>query len=94
MAKFSGFDQLSRKLNDFQKALEGLDGQLGEVSFDPNDPASIEAAIQAAETMIDERLRQYESNSMVQSTGEQLKAKYRDIIIQRAAELRAKGGQE
>jgi len=52
----TGLDQLTRTLNDAQKALQDLDGELGKVSFNVTDPASIEAAIQEMERIVDQRL--------------------------------------
>jgi len=59
VVKISRLDQLNRQLADAQKALENLGGELGTVGFDPNGPASIEAAIQSVEAIIDDRLGQY-----------------------------------
>jgi hypothetical protein len=87
--KITGLDQLTRQLDDAQKAMASLDGELGTVSFDPKDPASIEAAIQKAETMIDERLGSYASNPIAGPMAEQMKEKYRTAIIEKAAEARA-----
>ncbi len=43
--KITGFDKLNRQLEDAQKAISELDGELGTVTFTPDDPASIENAI-------------------------------------------------
>ena len=91
MLRITGFDELSRQLTDAQKALETLDGELGVVKFDPNDPASIEAAIQSIESMIDERLVQYERNPIIAPLAASMKEKYREAIVDRAAEARLKG---
>lgn len=57
MIKITGFDKLEGQLRDAaQKALEGLDGEMGTVSFNPHDPASIEAAVQEMERLVDERV--------------------------------------
>ncbi|PPA97522.1 hypothetical protein [Pseudomonas aeruginosa] len=56
MFKITGLDKLQKNLKDAQRALSELDGELGVVNFDPNDPASIEGAIQSVNRMIDERL--------------------------------------
>lgn len=90
MFKISGLDNLSRQLTDAQKALDALDGELGTVSFNPDDPASIEAAIQSVETIIDERLGPYSSNPIIAPLAEEMKEKYREAIIERAAEARLK----
>jgi hypothetical protein len=94
MFKISGLDDLSGQLTDAQKALEALDGELGTVSFDPDDPASIEAAIQSVEAVIDERLSPYASNPIIAPLAEEMKEKYREAIIDRAAEARLNGSDD
>lgn len=91
MLKISGLDKLKRELNQIQKALAALDGDIGTVSFDPNNPASIELAIHEVERMIDERVAAYASNPTVQKMAESMKEKYRDGILERAATARVEG---
>lgn len=91
MFNITGLDELSKQLTDAQKALEMLDGELGTVSFEPDDPASIEAAIQSVEKIIDDRLGPFASNPIIAPLAEQMKDKYREAIIDRAAEARLKG---
>lgn len=88
MLKIKGLDKLTRELDQLQKALAEVDGELGNVSFNPNDPASIEAAIVASEQMIDDRLGSYASNSTVRSIAADMKEKIREGIIERAAQAR------
>lgn len=91
MLKITGIDKLTRELDDAQKALADLDGELGTVSFGPNDPASLEAAIQEVARIIDERVGSCASNALVGPLVEQMKEAYREGILQRAAEARLKG---
>ena len=65
MFKITGLDKIQKDLKDAQRALNELDGELGVVNFDPNDPASIESAIQSVNRMIDERIGKYSSNPIV-----------------------------
>lgn len=88
MLKISGLDKLTRELDEAQKAISSLDGDLGTVSFNPNDAASIEAAIQQVELMVDERLATYSSNSIIGPMIIGLKEKYREGIIERATAAR------
>lgn len=90
MFKITGLDKLQKSLKDAQRALSELDGELGVVNFDPNDPASIEGAIQSVNRMIDERLGEYSSNPIVGPLVEQMKEKYRESILEKAAEARLK----
>lgn len=46
MFKIEGLDQLTRNIEQAQKAMAGIDGELGTVKFNPHDPASIDAAVQ------------------------------------------------
>lgn len=91
MIKITGLDKLERDLADAQKALDGLDGQLGTVTFNPNDSESIEAAIQAAEQMVDERVGKYANNSIIGPMAEEMKAQYREGILNEAAAARLRG---
>ena len=88
MFKIAGLDQLSRDLEDAQKAMSAMDGELGSVRFDPHDPASIEAAIQEVERLIDEQLGSYVSNPIVGPLVAGMKEQYRQGIINKAAEAR------
>jgi len=88
--KITGLDKLQKDLKDAQRALSELDGELGGVNFDPNDPASIEGAIQSVSRMIDDRLGEYSSNPIVVPLAEQMKEKYRESILEKAAEARLK----
>lgn len=88
MIKISGLDKLTRQLDEAQKALEGLDGELGTVNFDPNDPSSIETAIQEVESMIDNRLGAWADNPLVSQIANGMKEQYREAILDRAAAAR------
>lgn len=90
MFKIAGLDKLQKNLKDAQRALSELDGELGVVNFDPNDPASIEGAIQSVNRMIDDRLGEYSSNPIVGPLAEKMKEKYRESILEKAAEARLK----
>ena len=92
--QLKGFDELSKQLEEAQAALASLDGELGTVSFDPNDPASIECAIQSVFAIVDERVQAYSENSIVASLAENMKESYRNAIIAKAAESRSQGGDQ
>lgn len=88
MLKITGFDKLQRELEEAQRALETLNGELGKVNFNPHDPLSIEAAIQSVYKMVDDRAGVYVSNPIVGPLIEQMKETYRESILQKAAEAR------
>jgi len=86
----TGFEKLARQLENAQKALEDIGGKLGSVTFDPNDPGSIEAAIKAMEAMIDERVGSAASNPIIAPLVTGMKEQYRKAILERAATARLK----
>lgn len=90
----SGLDKLQRQLEEAQKALESLDGDLTTVQFDPHDPSSIETAIQKVEQTIDERVGQFANNPFVAPLIEQAKEHFRETIIQKATASRLGGNVE
>lgn len=89
----TGFEKLSRQLQEAQKALREIDGIIGTVSFDPTNPQSIEAAMQHVDMLVDERLAQYSSNPIIGPLAKQTKEHFRQAILERAATLRLSGGQ-
>jgi hypothetical protein len=93
MFKIEGLDKLTRNLEEAQKAIAEIDGQIGSVSFDPHDPGSIEAAIQKMENLIDERLGPYASNPIIGPMIEDMKEQYREGILDKAAAARIDGAQ-
>ena len=84
-----GLDELIRGVGELEKAMAALDGDIASVNFNPNDPQSIEAAIQQTEAAIDERVGGYGQNEMVQKIVTELKEKSRQSILERAAVSRA-----
>jgi hypothetical protein len=89
--KISGLDQFARQLDDAQKALAALGGELATVKFNPHDPCSIEAAIKHIETTVDDRAGAYASNPIVGPLIEKMKENYCQTIIERAAAARLTG---
>lgn len=86
--KITGFDKLQREIADAQKAIALLEDSIGSVRFDPADPGSIDAAITAMESMVDERLGDYAKNAIIGPLIPQMKESYRQAIIDKAAEAR------
>jgi len=92
--KKTGVKDLAKQLDDAQKALKELDGQLGIVQFDPHDPSSIEAAIAEIEQIIDTRAGRYTSNAIIESLIAGMKEQYRQGMLDRAAEARLRSGED
>lgn len=90
MFKIEGLDKLQGELQRAQDALGELDGELGSVSFDADDPASIDQAISSMETLIDERLAGYEDSNIASSLVDKMKEQYRSMILEKALEARIK----
>jgi hypothetical protein len=88
MMKVTGFDQVARQFEELTAALKSLDGDLATVSFDPNQPESIDQAIRVMEETIDRKVAPYRNNQMVGGIVSELKAKYRAAIRERADEAR------
>ena len=88
MFKITGLDNLQKNLKEAERVMGELDGELGVVNFNPNDPSSIEAAIHSVNRMVDDRIGQYSSNPILGPLADQMKEKYRESILQKAAEAR------
>lgn len=93
MFKIEGLDELQRELAEAQEAMGEIDGELGSVSFDPEDPSSIEAAIAEVGRMIDAKLGRYADNAIIGPMISGLKEQYRDGILEKAAAARLEADQ-
>ena len=94
MFNITGLDQLTKQLEQAQTAFEELDGDLGEVNFDPHDPASIESAVQKVNEMLDAKAAAWADNLLVAQVVEGMKEQYREAIIERAAAARLEADDE
>lgn len=89
--QIKGLDELMRKMKELELATAALDGDITSVGFDPHDPQSIELAIQSMEAAVDGRVSDYSKNDMVQNLIGEVKERYRQAILDRAAAARLKG---
>ena len=81
MGKLS--DELTRTLAEAGEGLEALQEEVIEASFDPDDPASVQAAIQHVEDTIDAKVARFRGNALVREAADQIKAECRANILQR-----------
>jgi len=88
VTKITGLDELTRKLQEAQQALEDFDGNIAELKFDPFDPVSIDHAIQELNRSVDERLGSFYGNPIVDDVADKFKEAAREEILQRAAAAR------
>jgi len=88
MINITGLDSLQRELSEAQKALETVNGELGTLTFKPEDPASIEAAIAESERLVDERLGPFAGNSIVGPLIQEMKDAFRTAVLDEAAKAR------
>lgn len=94
MFKTTGLDEFTKKLEDAAAAIKSLDGDIAKVSFNPNDPSSVEAAVVEMEQTIDTKVAPYRGNKIVESLISKTKEKFRQAIYDRAAKARTESGKE
>ena len=93
MFSITGLDSLQKTLSEAQIALEAVNGELGTLTFNPEDPESIEAAIAESERLVDERLGIYSGNTIIEPLMQEMKDAFRAAVIEKAAEARLKDDQ-
>lgn len=91
--KIRGIGKLQQQLKKVEKATEALNGSY-DVRFDAHDPVSIENAIQEAYNMVDERVSDYATNSLVRPLIEHMKENLRQQILDSAEQQRQESGQD
>ena len=79
---------MQKELEEAQCAISELEGDLGTVSFDPQEPHSVETALQSVNQLIDGRIGRYASNPFVAPIIDGLKESYRETILVKASEAR------
>ena len=89
--EIQGLDGLTRGLEELQRALEKLDGDIANVSFDPHDPESIERVIEQLCTAVDKKVSGHAHSQAVMSIAGKLKEAGRNAILERAAAARLSG---
>lgn len=85
----TGLAKLQRDLEQASLASQALDGEIAALRFDPSDPTSVEAAISEMEEAIDHKVAPFSDSEIVRNMTAELKRKYRDQILSRAAEASA-----
>lgn len=86
--KFTGLDAITKKMDQLAKFAGDLDGDIANVSFDPQDPASIDRAIQEVNAAVDAKAASYGRNDWVENAATELKEQAREAILERAAAAR------
>ena len=90
MIKITGLNELTKQLEDAQKTLDSIDGDIGAVSFDLYDPANIEFAIKHMEALIDEKIGHCADNPIIAPLVSGMKEQYRTDILEQATTARLK----
>lgn len=83
------FGKLTKELEQAERALKRLDGILTTVEFDPDEPASIQVAINRMEVEVDSCVSSYRRNPLVSQLTDSIKENLADQIRERAARERS-----
>lgn len=80
MFKITGLDKLTREMDELAKFAESIDGNLTTVKFNPDDPASVQAAVRQMEAAVDVKAAPYRSNNLVMNLASKSKEQFRQAI--------------
>ncbi len=84
MAKIS--DEITRLLEEASAGLKALEEQVIRTEFNPDDPASVQAAIAYVEQSIDTTIASFHGNRLVEEAANQIKAECRANILQQVSD--------
>ena len=87
----TGLRAFKRKISELKQVANHLDGDIVHLKFNPQDPQSIEIAIQEYLSAVQKRMAGYGHNEAVVGIAENLKKQGRRAIVERAAAARMKG---
>ncbi|MGB8541802.1 MAG: hypothetical protein WCD49_09220 [Candidatus Acidiferrales bacterium] len=80
--ELTGHEKLLGELKDAQVALSSLDGTITTLTIKPDDPSSVQEAIETMETEIDKRVAPLGHNALVASVVKASKDHYRAKILE------------
>jgi hypothetical protein len=80
----TGLDKLQRDLEDAQRALRSLDGEIATIKFDRDDDGSGQRAIRQMETAVDKKVAPYGRNALIAKVADVTKENFRKQIRERA----------
>jgi len=83
--KITGLDALGKELEDAQRAMKSLDGELATLRIDPNNP---QAAISEMERLVDAKVARYRGNAIVDKMVEGSKEAFRRAILEQVGEAK------
>jgi hypothetical protein len=79
-------DEMTRILEEASEGLKALEEEVITTQFDPDDPASVQAAIDHVENAIDMKIAPYRGNRLVEEAADQIKEECRTNILQQVAD--------
>ena len=90
--ELKGMDELKRNLDQLQKALKNLNGEIAKVHFDPNDKSDVDRAVREMELKVDAKAAPYGSSPAVREIVTGIKQELRKGLLKKAEEARRKKG--
>jgi hypothetical protein len=75
-------DEMTRILEEAAEGLKALEDEVITAEFDPDDPASVEAAIAHVDAVIDAKIARFRGNRLVEEAADAIKAECRANIFQ------------
>jgi hypothetical protein len=79
-------DETTRILEEAAEGLKALEDEVITAAFDPNDPTSVQAAIQHIDNTIDAKIARFRGNRLVEEAADAIKAECRANILLQATD--------
>jgi hypothetical protein len=79
-------NEMTRLLEEAAEGLKALEDEVITAEFDPNDPASVDAAIRHIDNTIDAKVARFLGNRLVEEAAHATKAECRANILLQAAD--------
>ncbi|OTP74273.1 hypothetical protein [Caballeronia sordidicola] len=77
-------DEMTRILEEAAEGLKALEDEVITAGFDPDDPASVDAAIRHIDNTIDAKVARFRGNRLVEEAADAIKAECRANILLQA----------
>jgi len=80
----SALKKVQREFQEAGEALEALEVEIGTIRVDPNDPQSLERALEEMKQTVDQKIACYRENQLVKTVAEKARGVFEEQLREQA----------
>ena len=80
----SAMKEVQREFKEAGEAIDALEGEIATIRVDPNDPRSLERALQEMKQAVDQKIVRYRENRLVRTIAEKARMVFEEQLREKA----------